>query len=185
MPEKKPEVIVFAGPNGSGKSTITKLARIVEPYINADNIKASLHCTDMEAALKAEDLRENAVKNKNSFTFETVLSTNRNLCLLERAKEEGFFIRGIYVFTQDPKINVFRVKARIEDGGHSVPEDKIISRYHKSLALLPAFVSVCDICHVYDNTLTPFRIFKKRKDQIFFWPSDDWPEEKIKSLVLA
>ena len=38
--EKKPEIIVFAGPNGSGKSTITKFARIIEPYINADDIKS-------------------------------------------------------------------------------------------------------------------------------------------------
>ncbi len=30
---KKPEIIVFAGPNGSGKSTITKLAKIIEPYL--------------------------------------------------------------------------------------------------------------------------------------------------------
>ena len=36
---KKPEIIVFAGPNGSGKSTVTKLAKIIPPYINADDIK--------------------------------------------------------------------------------------------------------------------------------------------------
>lgn len=35
----KPEIIVFAGPNGSGKSTITEFAKIIEPYINADDIK--------------------------------------------------------------------------------------------------------------------------------------------------
>lgn len=34
--EKLPKIIVFDGPNGSGKSTITKLAKIIEPYINAD-----------------------------------------------------------------------------------------------------------------------------------------------------
>ncbi len=37
--QKKPEIIVFAGPNGYGKSTITKMANIIEPYINADDIK--------------------------------------------------------------------------------------------------------------------------------------------------
>lgn len=46
--QKKPEIIVFAGPNGSGKSTITKLAKIIKPYINADDIKSSLHCSDIE-----------------------------------------------------------------------------------------------------------------------------------------
>ena len=45
--EKNPEIIVFAGPNGSGKSTITKLARVIEPYINADDIKRTIHCSDM------------------------------------------------------------------------------------------------------------------------------------------
>lgn len=30
---KYPELIVFAGPNGSGKTTITKLAKVIEPYI--------------------------------------------------------------------------------------------------------------------------------------------------------
>jgi len=34
--QKKPEIIVFAGPNGSGKSTITRFAKVIEPYINAD-----------------------------------------------------------------------------------------------------------------------------------------------------
>lgn len=36
--QRKPEIIVFAGPNGSGKSTITKMANIIELYINADDI---------------------------------------------------------------------------------------------------------------------------------------------------
>ena len=55
--QKKPEIIVFAGPNGSGKSTITKLAKIIKPYINADDIKSSLHCSDIEAAQKATQMR--------------------------------------------------------------------------------------------------------------------------------
>lgn len=37
--KKLPEIIVFAGPNGSGKSTITRMAKVIEPYINADDIK--------------------------------------------------------------------------------------------------------------------------------------------------
>ena len=51
--KRKPEVIVFAGPNGSGKSTITRMAKTVGIYINADDIKNASHCTDLEAAVKA------------------------------------------------------------------------------------------------------------------------------------
>lgn len=41
-----PEVMVFAGPNGSGKSTITRMAKTVGIYINADDIKRSSICSD-------------------------------------------------------------------------------------------------------------------------------------------
>lgn len=73
---KLPEVIVFAGPNGSGKTTITKMAKTVGDYINADDIKKTTLCTDMEAAVKAEELREKMIEQKKDFTFETVLSGN-------------------------------------------------------------------------------------------------------------
>ncbi len=181
--EKKPEVIVFAGPNGSGKSTITRMAKTVGEYINADDIKRTTYCSDLDAAKKAEELRENAIKNKADFTFETVLSTERNLLLLEKAKREGYFVRGIYVLTNDVNINILRVHARQELGGHGVPEDKIRSRYDKALKIIPRLVDVCDILHIYDNTDRPFRIFKKRKDIYFHWSNEFWSNEEIEALT--
>ena len=89
---KLPEVMFFAGPNGSGKSTITRMARIVGEYINADDIKRTTLCSDLEAAQRAEELRESMVAQKKDFTFETVLSTDRNLNLLKKAKDNGYFI---------------------------------------------------------------------------------------------
>ena len=184
MPAKKlPEIIVFAGPNGSGKSTITRLAKIIEPYINADDIKRTNHCTDLEAAQMAEAMRERCINEHKSFTFETVLSTDRNLKLLKKAKTEGYFIRCIYVLTCDPNINVARVKSRESQGGHGVPEDKIISRYKKALDLIPELINVCDVMHIYDNSDVPFRIFKKRKTELFFWENEYWNEKNIHDLV--
>lgn len=180
---KLPEVMVFAGPNGSGKSTITRMATIVGEYINADDIKKTILCSDLEAAVKAEELREKMIKEKMDFTFETVLSTDRNLNLLRKARENGYFVRGIYVLTNNPGVNVARVNAREALGGHGVPEDKIRSRYSKALALIPQLVEVCDILHVYDNTKEPFRIFKKRKDICFHWENKYWDFEKISELT--
>lgn len=55
---KQPEIVVFAGPNGSGKSTFTELLKPPVDYINADEIKKSIKCTDLEAAEIAEKQRE-------------------------------------------------------------------------------------------------------------------------------
>lgn len=70
-----PEIIIFAGPNGSGKTTITRMARTIGVYINADDIKRSSLCSDLEAAVKAEELREEMIE-KVKISHETVLSTD-------------------------------------------------------------------------------------------------------------
>ncbi len=182
--QKKPEIIVFAGPNGSGKSTFTQLLKPPVDYINADEIKKNLKCSDLEAAQLAERQREDHVKHMREFCFETVLSTERNLKLLEKAVKKGYFIRCYYILTADPMINVLRVKARVLSGGHDVPEEKIISRYDRALGLVKDLVKICDICHIYDNSSNfPFRIFKKRKEQSYFDECEDWHFEDIRALT--
>ncbi|MCB6993651.1 zeta toxin family protein [bacterium 210820-DFI.6.37] len=181
---KRPEIVVFAGPNGSGKSTFTELLKPPFAYINADEIKKNLKCSDMEAAKIAEHQREELLSKTEEFCFETVMSTERNLNLLKKAKEKGYFIRCYYILTADPIINVFRVKSRVESGGHDVPEEKIISRYDKALELVKDVVAVSDICHIYDNSEEkPFRIFKKRKEEVFYDECEDWYEEDIRLLT--
>jgi predicted ABC-type ATPase len=68
MQYKKPEIIVFAGANGSGKTTIKKMTQtIIEPYINADDIKQTTSCSDLEAARIAEEMREKCVSDDRSY----------------------------------------------------------------------------------------------------------------------
>ena len=105
-------ILVFAGPNGSGKSTVTRAWEKYGLYINADDIKETRGCSDLEAALEAERLRELCLSERRSFTFETVLSTERNLDLLSRAKAAGYHIESVFVLTANPELNVFRVKMK-------------------------------------------------------------------------
>lgn len=171
-------------PNGSGKSTLTYPGTFINPYINADNIQKVLCCSNEEAALIAEEKRHEAFDAGIDFSFETVLSTDRNLLLLQEAKDKGYFIKGYFILTYDPSVNIDRVTTRVESGGHGVPEEKIISRYYKSLANVPKFIEICDICHVFDNSKGPIRIYRKHKNQkpqIF--PAKYWPPERTYKLV--
>lgn len=65
------------------------------------------------------------------------------------------------------------VETRVASGGRNVDKDKIISRYFKSLANIKQLIELCDILHVYDNTVEPVRIIRKYKAdfQYFLMPN--------------
>ena len=179
-----PIVLVFAGPNGSGKSTVTKGFDIVGEYINADEIKKEKNCSDLEAAQFATALREDAVCNMRSFTFETVLSSSRNVELLKKAKNFGYQIEIVYVLTADPQINVSRVAQRVKNGGHDVPKDKIISRYHKSLDNISAMLKIADIMWVVDNSTEKAELIIYSKDsEVSINETPLWSKDKIEKLI--
>lgn len=183
MLNKKPMILVFAGPNGSGKSTITQYFDKVGTYTNADEIVAATGMINEEAAVFADKKRYEAIEAKEDFTFETVLSSHYKLDILRKAKESGYFIKCIFVLTNDPMINVSRVETRVASGGHNVDKDKIISRYYKSLANIKQLIELCDILHVYDNTSEPVRIIRKHKADFSIFPNEQWPVERIVNLI--
>jgi predicted ABC-type ATPase len=180
---RHPVVLVFAGPNGSGKSTVTRGLPVFGVYINADDLKVVYSLTDLEAARLAEALRNELISKKVDFSFETVLSTDRNLLLLQKAKDSGFEVQCIYVLTCDENINVARVQARVIAGGHDVPEEKIRSRYHRALALLPQLIAICDKILIYDNSDIVSLIFKKETTFSEYFPNEFWSMEKLKALL--
>ena len=181
--QKKPVVLAFAGPNGSGKSTITRALKPLGTYVNADDIKMEYGLSDLEAAMQAESLRSSLLERNIDFSFETVLSTDRNLLLLEKAHTQGYEVQCIYVLTCDENINVARVRARVTAGGHDVSEEKIRTRYHRALSLLPRLVKICDVLLVYDNTAIPTLIFSKQGSNVELFYSDYWTEAEIRNLL--
>ena len=183
MSSSKPVVFVFAGPNGSGKTTLTRGLPVFGTYINADDLKKEYSLTDIEAAQQAEALRHSLLDKGVDFSFETVLSTERNLSLLHKAKARGYEVQCIYVLTCDENINLARVKARKAAGGHDVPEDKVRKRYQRALALLPSLIDVCDKILVYDNSDTPTLIFSKMNAHSQLFPNQCWDASALKKLL--
>lgn len=92
-------------------------------------------------------------------------------------------MKCIFVLTVDADVNVARVAARVALGGHNVDEEKIRTRYERSLDNIKRLMEICDILHVYDNTEEPVRIIRKHKDDISIFPNDLWSEERILSLL--
>lgn len=104
------------------------------------------------AADLAEFIRQQLLFNGISFTYETVMSHPGKIDFLMKARQNGFKVYLYYVATEDPEININRVKLRIEQDGHSVPEEVITSRYYKSLNNLREAVKQTDRAYIFDNS---------------------------------
>ena len=160
----KPELIMIAGPNGSGKTSVTQKFLHHEwakdtLYINPDNVANDLFgdWNSIESVLSSarycENLRENCLKERKSFVFETVFSAEDKIDFLIRAKQAGFFIRVFFISTNHPSINASRIAKRVMEGGHDVPISKIISRYRKSIENCEIIARLVDRLYVYDNSV--------------------------------
>ena len=161
---KSPELIIIAGPNGSGKTTITTQFLHHEwsegiLYINPDIIAqekfGDWNSTEsiLKAAQYCENLREDCLRERRSFVFETVFSAKDKIDFILRAKEAGFFIRLFFIATSSPAINASRIANRVMEGGHDVAISKIISRYQKSIINCSLIAPIVDRLYVYDNSV--------------------------------
>ena len=138
----------------------------------------------MEAAKEAERIREELLKKNADFTFETVLSTDRNLNLLERAKQAGYKIMAVYVLTKESEINVRRVAKRAANGGHAVPEEKIKTRYKKSVANLGRLVRIADDTRIIDNSgERPVLICEVKKGKAVIYDNPIWRKEELLRIL--
>lgn len=108
--------------------------------------------TSYHASVLSDFLRRKALAAGKSFTFETVMSARDKVDLLREAQERGFRTYLYFIATEDPEINVQRVRNRVADGGHDVPEVKIVDRYHRSIALLGEALRNTNRAYLFDTS---------------------------------
>ncbi len=120
------------------------------------------------AQILADFLRKKLVAAKKKFSFETVFSHPSKLEIMREAQSEGYKVYLYFVSTESPEINIFRVALRVKQDGHNVPEDKIRSRYYRSLDLLYEAAQITHQSFFFDNStnvganeqFVPFAQFK-------------------------
>ena len=104
------------------------------------------------ASVAADFIRRKLLETGVSFTLETVMSFADKVELLRNAQLRGFRTYLYFIATEDPIIKISRVRHRVKMGGHPVPEDKIISRYRRSLDLLREAVRYSHRAYIFDNS---------------------------------
>ena len=104
------------------------------------------------ASVTAESIRRRLLGTAASLTFETVMSSLDRVAFLKEAQARGYRTYLYYISTIDPTINVSRVRNRVRSGGHPVSEDKIVSRYYRSMELLTSAIRASHRAYIFDNS---------------------------------
>lgn len=156
-----PIYTVFAGVNGAGKTSIYKSIydkqNKDEKRINTDEMVARIgswkdNNLQIRCAREAVKLIKRYILEGISFNQETTLSGKSIINNIKAAKANGFYVVMNYIGVESSEIAKERVRFRVSNGGHGIPDEDIERRYYDSLNNLKDVIEICDEINVYDNT---------------------------------
>ena len=129
---------IIAGCNGAGKTTasFTILPEIIncKEYVNADEIAKGISPFQPEkVAIEAGRIMLSRIKllldENENFAFETTLSSKIYKNKIVEAKQKGFTVTLLFFWLRNVQLAKERVKSRVSEGGHNIPDDVIERRY--------------------------------------------------------
>lgn len=144
----------------------------------ADEEKLPLDDANLQAVIRIETWLYASVEAYQTIGVETVLSSGKYRKLVKTAKSRGFEVNLIYVYLNTVELNIQRVRARLQKGGHDVPEDKIRERRVKSFEQLKWFFKEADQAYIFNNSDAEPRLvaFKDENGYDLMFGPDGLPE---------
>lgn len=116
------------------------------------------------ASVVADAIRRELLAQGQTFTFETVMSSRDKVDFMWEARERGYRVYLYFVATDDPEINLDRVRRRVMQGGHSVPDDKVRKRYVESIQLMTEACEAAHRAYLFDNSGTRHKLLAEVED---------------------
>ena len=159
---------IISGCNGAGKTTAsyTILPEMLDcnEFVNADEIAKGLSpFNPNKVAIKAGRLMltriDELLENGVDFAFETTLATRSYVNTVKKAQEKGYLVTVLYFWLNSPELAVERVRIRVKEGGHNIPEKTIRRRYDLGISnMFNLYIPIADYWMFIDNSKTPFEI---------------------------
>ena len=172
-----PRLYIISGCNGAGKTTASYslLPEMLDckEFVNSDEFAKGLSPFDpSKAAIQASKymlMKINyLLKRQADFAIETTLATRTLYKTLKKAQAAGYSVTLLYFWLKSPDLAISRVKARVESGGHDIPEETIIRRYHTGIYyFFNLYAPICERWILADNSQIPFRVIADgSKDEV-------------------
>ncbi len=164
---------IIAGCNGAGKTTasFTILPEILDckDFVNADEIAKGLSPFQPEkVAVEAGRIMLNRldelVSKDENFAFETTLATKSYKNRIKVAEENGFKVILLFFWLRNVDLAIERVKIRVQEGGHNIPEDVIRRRYVNGIKnLFSIYLPIVDEAMIFDNSVDEYEMIAEKK----------------------
>lgn len=160
-PAVRPFILVLAGVNGAGKSSVAG-AMLAEQGLNWFNPDTLAREMVSVLGLELGDANGRAwtigferlaaaIESRSNHAFETTLGASSIPDLLERAATTHD-VMMLFCGLSSAEQHVRRVRLRVEQGGHPIPEAKIRERWMSSRANLVRLLPSLSRLQVFDNS---------------------------------
>lgn len=187
-----PRLYIISGCNGAGKTTASYslLPEMLDckEFVNSDEFAKGLSPFDpSKAAIQASKymlMKINyLLKRHADFAIETTLATRTLYKTVKKAQAAGYTVTLLYFWLNSPSLAIERVLARVAAGGHNIPEETIIRRYHTGVYyFFNLYAPISERWILADNSQIPFRVIAEgTKDEILSIKDQD-TFDKIKTI---
>lgn len=136
----KKQVVIVAGANGSGKTTFARKFLDVTKFefLNADEIAKEINPEDplkarIAAGKKVITSIDELIEVGKSFVIESTLSGSFLEKHLQKLRDNGYEISLTYIFLGSKDLCIERIKSRVRQGGHDIPDEDVIRRFNRGL----------------------------------------------------
>lgn len=171
---KEKNLYIIAGCNGAGKTTasFTILPEILDckEFVNADEIARGLSPFQPEKVsfvagrIMLKRIDELFSENEN-FAFETTLATKSYKEKILKAQENAYFVTLLFFWLKNTELAKERVKTRVLEGGHHIPDYIIERRYYNGiLNLFNIYLPIVDQLLIFDNSEGKHKLIAEKND---------------------
>jgi predicted ABC-type ATPase len=185
-----PRLYIISGCNGSGKTTAsyTMLPEMLDcsEFVNSDEFAKGLSPFNPEkASIQASRYMimkiRYLLKKQKDFGIETTLATRTLLKTIRLAQDAGYTVTLLYFWLNSPELAVERVAARVEAGGHDIPEETIRRRYRVGIDyFFHDYAPICERWILADNSQIPFRVIAEGSKNDLINIKDEATYEQIR-----
>lgn len=188
-----PRLYIISGCNGAGKTTASYslLPEMLDckEFVNSDEFAKGLSPFDpSKASIQASRYMlmkiRYLLKKGQDFAIETTLATRTLLKIAKTAQTAGYTVTLLYFWLNSPDLAVERVRARVEAGGHNIPEETIRRRYTTGIYyFFNLYAPISERWILADNSQIPFRVIAEGSKDEIINIKDEETYAKIKAIA--